>query len=75
LEEAQDILIHSGAVSYCLYQLLKRYDFVKGILSTLKLEKPDVLEDIFDHVVRPVFSLFQEVDDPMIAAALQGNRE
>lgn len=75
LEEAQDILIHSGAVSYCLYQLLKRYDFVKGILATLKLEKPDVLEDIFDHVVRPVFSLFQEVDDPMIAAALQGNRE
>ncbi len=68
LEEAQEILIGCGAVSYCLHQLLQRYDLVKGILSGLAIERRDVLEKIFDDVVQPVFSLFQEMDDAALPA-------
>ena len=68
LEEAQEILIRCGAVSYCIHQLLQRYDLVKGILSGLAIEQRDILGKIFDDVVQPVFSLFQEMDDAALPA-------
>ncbi len=62
LEEAQEILIQCGAVSYCVYQLLNRYETVKGILADLSLTRRDILEKVFEDVGRPVFQLFEEVD-------------
>ena len=68
LEEAQEILIHCGAVSYCVHQLLSRYETVKGILSGLSLERNEILEKIFDDVVQPVFKLFQELGETSTSA-------
>lgn len=62
LEEAQEILIQCGAVSYCMYQLLNRYERVKEILSSLSLKRQDILEKVFDDVVSPVFELFNEME-------------
>lgn len=62
LEEAQEILIQCGAISYCVYQLLEREKVVKNILSGLSLARRDVFEKIFDDIVEPVSTLFYEVD-------------
>lgn len=60
LEEAQQIIIECGAVSYCIHQLLERYDQARKITSTLSLEKRDVMEKIFEDVTQPVFRLLEE---------------
>lgn len=60
LEEAQEILIQCGAVSYCIHELLERYDRAKGLISALKMKRHDVLEKIFDDVTQPVFRLLEE---------------
>lgn len=62
LEEAQQILIASGAVSYCIHQLLQRYDLAQGVSSGILLERRDVLVGIFEGIMQPVFTLLQEVD-------------
>ena len=65
LEEAQGILIRCGAVSYCIYQLLSRYQTVTEILSTISLAQRgrEVLMSLFEDVVKPACKLFQSVDE------------
>lgn len=70
LEEAQEILIQCGAVSYCIHQLLSRYQIVNGILSGLYLERREILEDLFDDVVKPVLNLFCELGETTTLDAL-----
>lgn len=75
LEEAQGILIQSGAVSYCVYQLVNRYEIVKGILITLELFDgggDKSLKKIFEDVMRPVFLLFEEMDKAVTLEAQVG---
>jgi geranylgeranyl diphosphate synthase type I len=62
LEEAQEILIQCGGISFCIYQLLGRYEIVKEKISEIKIERRDVLEKIFDDIVSPVHQLFNEID-------------
>lgn len=62
LEEAQEILIQCGAISYCMYQLLERDKIVKEKIAKIKIERRDVLEKIFDEIVSPVHKLFNEID-------------
>jgi hypothetical protein len=59
LKEAQEILIQCGAVSYCVDQLLDRYQTVRRILSNESLARPSVLIGLFEDVVAPVWRLFQ----------------
>ena len=59
LKEAQEILIQCGAVSYCVDQLLSRYQTVRKILSTESLARPSVLIRLFEDTVAPVWRLFQ----------------
>ena len=61
LEEAQEILIQCGAVSYCIHQLLSRYQTVTEILPTLSLARREALTSLFEDVVRPACKLFQAV--------------
>lgn len=63
LEEAQQILIECGAVSYCIHQLLERYDQARKITSALPLEKRDVMDAVFEDVTQPVFRLLEEAGD------------
>ncbi|HCB02187.1 MAG TPA: hypothetical protein DEP19_07375 [Anaerolineae bacterium] len=62
LEEAQEILIQSGAISFCIYQLLGRYEIVKEKILEIKIERRNILEKIFDEIVSPVHKLFKEID-------------
>lgn len=59
LKEAQEILIQCGAVSYCVNQLLSRYQTVRKILSNESLARPSVLIRLFEDIVAPVWRLFQ----------------
>lgn len=60
LEEAQQILIDCGAVSYCIHQLLEKYESARGLISALPLEQRDVLNAIFLDVTQPVLCLLEE---------------
>jgi geranylgeranyl pyrophosphate synthase len=60
LEEAQQILIECGAVSYCMHQLLERTKSARGLISALPLEQHDVLNAIFEDVTQPVLGLLDE---------------
>lgn len=59
LREAQEILIQCGAISYCVDQLLSRYQIVRKILSTESLARPSALIRLFEDIVAPVWKLFQ----------------
>jgi geranylgeranyl diphosphate synthase, type I len=48
LEDAQKILISSGAVSYCAYQLIMRYRAAKQMLEKINLVNPQPLASILD---------------------------
>lgn len=75
LEEAQEILIRSGAVSYCIHQLLERYEMAQGMLNKLTLARRDVLEKVFGDLVQPVRQLFRAADAALNAEALLSGRE
>lgn len=68
LEEAQEILIRCGAASYCIYQLLGRYERAGELLSSLPLKRREVLENVIEEVVQPVRLLLREVDSAIAAA-------
>jgi geranylgeranyl pyrophosphate synthase len=66
LREAQDILIRSGAVSYCIDQLLHRHAAVEQILSLTPLAYREPLQGLVDEVVVPVWKLFETMGiEPM----------
>ena len=52
--EAQSILIGSGAVSYCLDQLMSRYQQANSLLSSLEVSQPGPLQDLLEAVIAPV---------------------
>ncbi|MCP4139157.1 MAG: polyprenyl synthetase family protein [Chloroflexi bacterium] len=66
LEEAQNILIRCGAVSYCIDQLIERYQRAMDLLSRISLKTSEPLERLFDDVIVPVTNLLDAVgvDNP-----------
>jgi len=54
LAEAQNILIRSGAVSYCIYHLFHKSQIARHILSTSSLPYPDVIGRLLDEIIDPV---------------------
>ena len=59
LLEAQEILIHCGAVSYCVDQLLRRYRDAQAVLVDLKLARPGRLGAVLEELVAPVWKLLE----------------
>ena len=59
LREAQEILIQSGAISYCIDQLLRRYRDAHTVSTSMKLVHPDKLDAILEEVIVPVWRLFE----------------
>ena len=57
LAEAQAILVRSGAVSYCVYQIQERSQAARAYLDALVLERPAGLYRLLDEQVRPVHEL------------------
>jgi len=61
LREAQDILVRCGAVSYCVDQLLGRYQSAREIIQTVGLAHPQSIESLLDEVIAPVQKLFDAI--------------
>lgn len=61
LSEAQKILIRCGAVSYCVDQLLRRYQELQELLNAISLTDTAGLETLLDLVVKPVESMLATV--------------
>ena len=59
LQEAQEILIRCGAVSYCVDQLVRRYQTAQNILNKTPLPNKGVVEDLVQGVIAPVRNLFE----------------
>lgn len=73
LEEAQEILIRCGAVSYCIYQLLYRHQTAQEILNTAQFIHRDKLDGLFEDVIAPVRKLLEEIgESPTDFSMLQG---
>jgi hypothetical protein len=54
LLEAQGILINCGAVSYCIDQLIHRYQNASSILVGMSLALPDKLKILLEEMIVPV---------------------
>lgn len=58
LREAQDILIHCGAVSYCVDQILMRHQAAQTILDNIPLQNRGMIDSVIEAVIAPVHRLF-----------------
>jgi len=63
LEEAQEILIRSGAISYCIDQLIYRHQTARKILDSIPLTQRDILDRLFEEVIAPVQKLFESIGE------------
>ena len=61
LAEAQEILVRSGAFSYCNYQLIHTYREARSQIDAMDLAVPQALITVFDHYVRPLKKLLESV--------------
>jgi len=64
LLEAQEILIRCGALSYCVDQLLQRYQAAQALLTATPLVCRDSLENLLADVVDPIRKMFASIDVP-----------
>lgn len=62
LEEAQEILIHCGAVSYCIAQLIRIHHEAEGLVKNIPLANPAPLVALLDEVIAPVNELLKASD-------------
>lgn len=62
LHEAQEIIIHCGAISYCADQLIRKHQKAKGILSTIQLINPTPISSLLDEIITPVYKLLEAAD-------------
>jgi hypothetical protein len=59
LQEAQEILIKCGAVSYCVDQLLRRHQTAQDILNKTPLPNKGTVAFLIEAVIAPVWKLFK----------------
>lgn len=59
LEEAQEILIQCGAVSYCIEQLIQKHREAEEMVSGIQLVNPAPLVSLLDEVIAPVRELLK----------------
>jgi len=68
LAEAQTILIHCGAISYGIDQLIHRYKKSRSILETLSLCAPQSLLEMIEETIYPVDKLFEALGIPQFSS-------
>ncbi len=57
LQEAQEILIRCGAISYCADQILRKYETGKEILRSIPLSDEKPIASLMDEIIAPVQKL------------------
>lgn len=75
LEEAQQILLQSGAVSYCIYHLLQLARQAREVLADCSLARPELLPQFLAERVAHLFELLEASNMPLpaeLAAELLG---
>lgn len=78
LQEAQEILIRCGAVSYCVDQLLRRHQTAQAILNKIPLPHKGAVDSLITEVIAPVWKLFETMGiSPEVPSriALPSNQE
>jgi len=78
LQEAQEILIRCGAVSYCVDQLLRRYQAAQSILDKTPLPNKERVDTVIEAVITPVHRLFDTLgisSQTLTTLARQANLE
>lgn len=65
LQEAQEILIRCGAMSYTIDQLFQRYQQVNTLLQQTVLVDPASIQQLVDDVIAPVQKLLSQVNMPL----------
>jgi len=61
LQEAQEILIRCGAVSYCVDQLIRRHQIAQEILNKTPLANKESVDSLIEGVITPVWNLFDSL--------------
>ncbi|MBN1146216.1 MAG: hypothetical protein JXA78_03095 [Anaerolineales bacterium] len=72
LDEAQELLIRCGAISYCIDQLLRRKQLACQALRTIPLYERDGLQSLLAEMIEPIHELFSCLGLGPAALALPG---
>jgi len=65
LEQAQEILIRCGALSFCVYQWIERFTKAHKLLNSLSLVDSSPLDDILMRQARPLANLLSPYADSL----------
>lgn len=65
LEEAQQILLESGAASYCVYHLLQLAREARTVLDECDLARPKLLQGFLAKRIEHLFQLLEATDAPL----------
>ena len=66
LQEAQEILIRCGSVSYCVDQLVRRHRAAQDILSSNPFPNKEMIDVLLEAVIHPVGKLFEILGKPSL---------
>jgi len=61
LREAQQILIRSGAVSYCTYHLVERHRQAQRLLAQISFVDPSAISVLLGQLMQPLIALLRTV--------------
>lgn len=70
LATAQEILVRSGALSYCVFKLLEILGEARALLEGIPLPGPEHVLRLFEAQIRPLRHLFAAVGTPDMDALL-----
>lgn len=62
LEEAQEILIRCGSISYCADQLIQRHQKAMKTMNRIPLMNREPISTLFDEIIAPVDNLLKAVE-------------
>lgn len=65
LHKAQQLLIDSGAVSFCAFQLLQRHTEAKNRLSVMSLPRPERVTHLLKMQLAPFVDFMRDIDDQL----------
>ncbi len=71
LRKAQQLLIDSGAVSYCAFQLLQRHRAAKACLKSLELAQRQRIDHLLEMQLAPFVAFVREIDEHLADLILQ----
>jgi hypothetical protein len=61
LVEAQEIMVRCGAVSYCAYHIIRRYQIGLQLLGEIELADPAPMLDLLNGYPKPLVALLERV--------------